>query len=220
MPYAKKRTFRKRRYPTRASQANTAKIKSIVKRTLASTREKKHNQQTALDQVINTTGTNFDMVPKVGQGTGVSQRIGNEIQWKSYHVRMILKGGPVMESAQVFRIIWYTARVNGTLMPTTTSVTSFLDQEAFIIHSDKIHKIGSNMTRVNADDPPTGTGAFKILNFGRKFKKPAHMQFDDHLSTSLLTNHMRCYVVSTYGGSASAYATTLDFMSTCYYTDA
>ena len=40
MPYAKKRTFRKRRYPTRASQANTAKIKSIVKRTLASTREK------------------------------------------------------------------------------------------------------------------------------------------------------------------------------------
>ena len=182
--------------------------------------EKKHLTQSALDQVVNTTGVNFDMVPKVGTGTGVSARIGNEIQWKSYHVRMILKGGPNMPAAQVFRVIWYTPRVNGTLMPNTTSVVSFIDKEQFIIHSDKVHKIGTNLTRALPDDSASGVGAFKILNFGRRFKKPATMVFDDNLSTSLLTNHMRCYVVSTSPSSSLAYTTSMDFLSTCYYTDA
>lgn len=204
----------------RSNAAQTQKIKSIVKSTLAASREKKHFQQVTTNQVINQTGTNFDMVPKVGQGVGVSQRVGNEIQWKSYHVRMIVKGGRLLSQGQVLRVIWYTPRVSNTLMPTSVSVTDFLDQEKFIIHSDKIHKIGTNIDRVNQEDPPSGTGAFKVLNFGRKFKKPATMVFDDNLATSLLTNHMRCYIVSTSPSSSLDYATAVDFMSTCYYTDA
>lgn len=203
----------------RSTGVSNARIQRIVNNTLNATREKKHFQQVTTNQVINTTGTNFDMVPKVGQGVGVSQRIGNEIKWKSYHVRMIVKGGRLLSQGQVFRIVWYTPRVNGTLMPTSTSVTDFIDQEAFIIHSDKIHKIGSNMDRGVAEDPPTGVGAFKVLNYGRKFKKPATMVFDDNLATSLLTNHMRCYIVSSSPSSSADYATLVDFMSTCYYTD-
>ena len=184
MVYASKKGGRQSRGSHRTNHANTAKIRSIVKKTIASTREKKHLTQSALDQVVNTTGVNFDMVPKVGTGTGVSARIGNEIQWKSYHVRMILKGGPNMPAAQVFRVI------------------------------------GTNLTRALPDDSASGVGAFKILNFGRRFKKPATMVFDDNLSTSLLTNHMRCYVVSTSPSSSLAYTTSMDFLSTCYYTDA
>lgn len=220
MVYASKKGSRQGRGHRRANNANTAKIRHIVKKTLAATREKKHLVQSALDQVINTTGVNFDMVPKVGTGTGVSSRIGNEIQWKSYHVRMILKGGPNMPSAQVFRVIWYTPRTQSVLMPTTTSVVSFVDKEQFVIHSDKVHKIGTNLTRALPDDSASGVGAFKILNFGRKFKKPATMIFDDNTSASLLTNHMRCYIVSTSPSSSLAYTTSIDFLSTCYYTDA
>jgi len=214
---------RRRSSGSRSSRQNTLstqKVKSIVKKTLAQSRETKHHQQQALNQVIQTTGTNFDMVPAVGQGVGTGQRIGNEIQWKSYHVRMILKGGANMAQGHVFRVIWYTPRVNGTLMPNTVSVTDFLDQEAFVVHSDKIHKIGTNIDRSTAIDiPPSGVGAFKILNFGRRFKKPANMVFDNNLSSSLLSNHMRCYVVST-NGATGTYATSVDFSSTCYYTDA
>lgn len=203
----------------RASTASTQKIRSIVKSTLAATREKKHHQISNTNLVINTTGTNFDMVPKPSQGVGVSQRVGNEIQWKSYHVRMIVKGGRLMAGSHVFRVIWYTPRLNGTLMPNTTSVTSFLDQEAFIIHSDKLHKIGTNIDRAVAEDPASGVGAFKVLNYGRKFKKPAVMVFDDTNPNSLLTNHMRCYIVSTSGSSSLDYTTSVDFISTSYYTD-
>lgn len=217
---SRRKPRKKARSTVRGRTSTVSGIKSIVKSTLEATREKKHHQQTSTNQVINTTGTNFDMVPKVGQGVGVGQRIGNSILWKSYHVRMILKGGRVMTQGQVIRVIWYTARVNGTLMPTSISVTDFLDQEAFIIHSDKLHKIGTNIDRVNQEDPPSGVGAFKVLNFGRKFKKGANMVFDDHLAASLLTNHMRCYIVSTNGSSSLDYATSVDFMSTCYYTDA
>lgn len=204
-----------------AGGVSSAKVRKIVKDMNEKSREKKHHQQTALDQVISTTGVNFNMVPAVAQGTGTGGRIGNEIQWKSYHVRMILKGGYNMYNGQVFRVIWYTPRKNdGTLMPTSTSVTDFLDQEQFIIHSDKIHKIGSNTDRSGGgSEPPTGVGAFKILNFGRKFKKPALMVFDDATSASLLTNHMRCYIVSTSTSTTLSYTTSVDFMSTCYYTD-
>jgi len=217
---SRRKPRKKARSTVRGRTSTVSGIKSIVKSTLEATREKKHFQQVATDQIINQTGTNFDMVPKVGGGTGVSQRVGNSILWKSYHVRMILKGGPSMAEAHVFRVIWYTARVNGTLMPTTTSVTDFLDQESFIIHSDKIHKIGTNITRAAANEPVSGTGAFKILNFGRKFKKGATMVFDTNLAASLLTNHMRCYIVSTSPSSSLDYTTSMDFMSTCYYTDA
>lgn len=217
---SRRRPKRKARATARGRATSVSGIKSIVKSTLESTREKKHFQQVSQDRIIKSTGSNFEMVPKVAQGVATNQRIGNNILWKSYHVRMILKGGRVMEQPAVFRIIWYTARVNGTLMPTTTSVTSFLDQEAFIIHSDKLHKIGTGMQRSAQEDPPSGTGAFKVLNFGRKFNKGATMVFDDSSNTSLLTNHMRCYVCSTSVSTSLDYATSLDFMSTCYYTDA
>lgn len=223
MPYARKtrKYSRKTRYSNRSSAANASKIRSIVKRTLASSREKKHFEQQAIDQVISTTGTNFNMVPAVSQGTNTNQRIGNEIQWKSYHVRMILKGGVNMDSAQVFRVIWYTARQLATSMPTSVSITSFLDKEKFIIHSDKVHRIGSNITRGSSSDiaAPTGVGAFKILNFGRKFKKPASLHFDDSTGASLLTNHMKCYIVSSSASTSLSYSTAVDFVSTCYYTD-
>lgn len=203
-----------------AGGVSSSKVRKIVKQMNDKAREKKHFTQQAIDQVISTTGTNFNMVPAVSQGVGTSQRIGNDIQWKSYHVRMILKGGVNMTEAQVFRVIWYTARKTGTSMPSTVGVTSFLDQDEFIIHSDKIHRIGSNMSRSTGTDiPATGVGAFKILNFGRRFKKPAHMVFNDSTGASLLTNHMKCYIVSTNSSTSLSYSTALDFMSTCYYTD-
>lgn len=216
MTKARRQPFR----PTKRRRVSTQKINSLVKKAIAASREKKHFNQSTSDQIINTTGVNFDMVPKVGQGVGVSQRIGNELQWKSYHCRMVIKGGPLMTGAHVFRVVWYTPRVNGTLMPSTTSVTDFIDPEAFIIHSDKLHKIGTNISRLAGDDPASGVGAFKVLNYGRRFKKPAKMVFDDNLATSLLSNHMRCYIVSTSPSSSSDYTTKVDFNSTCYYTDA
>ena len=149
-------TRRKARSTNRSRTGSTASIKAIVKKTLADTREKKHFSLQSSDVVISTTGVNFDMSPRVSQGTTVTSRIGNEILWTAYHVRMLLKGGINMESGQVFRIIWYTARVNGTLLPTSTSVTDFLDQDQFIIHSDKLHKIGSNIQRAAGEDPSSG----------------------------------------------------------------
>lgn len=203
-----------------AGGVSTTKVRKIVKQMNEQAREKKHFSQQAIDQVVSTTGINFNMVPAVSQGTGTNERIGNDIQWKSYHVRMILKGGVNMTEAQVFRIVWYTPRKAGTVMPSTTTVTSFLDQDEFIIHSDKVHRIGSNMSRSTGSDiAPTGVGAFKILNFGRRFKKAAHMVFNDHTGASLLTNHMKCYIVSTNSSTSLSYATALDFLSTCYYTD-
>lgn len=160
------------------------------------------------------------MVPAVANGTSNSTRIGNKITWKSYHVRMVLKGGLNMNAAATMRIIWYLPRVSTQLMPTTTSVTDFVDSDAFIVYSDKIHRIGTNGIRAAGSDPQVGPQCFKLVHAGRVFKKGADLYFDNNLSSSLLTNHMRCYVVSDNPSASLSYTTSLDFTSTCYFTDA
>ena len=59
----------------------------------AQTRELKHLNIAQTDQVISTTGVNFEISPaSVAQGTDVNNRVGNKVNWKSYYMRMILKG--------------------------------------------------------------------------------------------------------------------------------
>jgi len=107
---------------------STAKVRKIVKEVNAKSREKKHVNIQQLDFPISTTGVNFTIDPSpIAQGTGANQRVGNNVQWKSWYMKMIVKAGVNTASTHIVRLIWYTPRDQGDTIPTTTSVTGFLD---------------------------------------------------------------------------------------------
>lgn len=204
----------------RSQTLSQSKVRKIVREMNEKTREKKFKQISQSDFPIQTTGTNFTIDPSsLSQGLTVNTRIGNEVNWTSWYMKMILKTGYNTAYPHMVRLIWYTPRVDGDVIPTTTSVVGFIDMEKFIVHSDKIVKIGSSMQRDNHTDPPTGVDAFKVLHFGKKFKKPVKLLFDSVSPGSLITPTRRLYMVSTNSSGAASYSTLCDLRATMYFTD-
>jgi len=204
----------------RNTQLTTNKVRKIVRTMTAQTRELKHLNIAQTDQVISNTGVNFEISPSsVAQGLDVNNRVGNKINWKSYYMRMILKGGNNMAGPHQVRVIWYLPRISDERLPTTTTVLSFIDPESFIVVSDKIHKVGTSINRAAGDDAPSGTQNFKILNYGKKFKKPSECIYDSPSAGSLISNRVHCYVVSTNPSTSLSYGTSLDLRATMYFTD-
>ena len=124
----------------------------------------------------------------------MNNRVGNKINWKSYYMRCILKGGNNMAGSHQVRVIWYLPRVSDERLPTTTGVTA-------------------------STDPVSGIQNFKILHYGKKFKKASECIFDSPSAGSLISNRLQCYMVSTNPSTSLSYGTSLDLRATMYFTD-
>lgn len=199
---------------------SATKVRKIVKEMNEKAREKKHLNITQSDYALTTTGTNFTIDPSpIAQGITNSSRIGNDVNWTSWFMKMVISTGYNTAYPHMVRMIWYTPRIETDVIPTSTGVMTFLDSDKYIIHSDRIVKVGTGIERGSSTDAPSGVDSFKVLHFGKRFKKAVRCVYDSPSAHSLLTPTRKLYMVSTNSSGAATYSTLVNLSATIYFTD-
>lgn len=167
-------------------------ITRIVKKTINSMAEKKRARTELVDQSVGTNGVNISF-PALAMGSGSDQRVGREVSWTSYFLNGVLQSNPSANEGAQVRVICYSAK-NGTDVITdftTPTITSFLDTDKFIIHSDKLLMV-SEYGKLNH----AMQNSVKVFKRGKKFKSPKTVKFLNSTTAKPIAGDMHWFLVS------------------------
>lgn len=213
---------RKRQRSTRHSKGASRRhvtagtVKKIV-RSLQPKPEIKHYQAVGSLAQVTSTATSFSPhFLNVSQGVGTSQRVGNDIHWKSFYTEMQFRSHPTTTTNTICRAILYIPKAGATtdMVNQVPAVTlwSFIDVNEYILLKDIRFELKEGGGTASA----TNLLAMKTLINARRLKKPKLVSFANSAAVQPVEPLAKWLLLS---DKAAGSAPTLDYKHSDYYYD-
>jgi len=204
-----------------AGEAALTAVKSLKRRIAAATELKAEDVNTVVGTplTMTTVATNISHLTQVAGGSGIVQRVGQQIQGKSLNLRYNIKeagatGG--MATARVVVVQWKkqassTAPSLARLLEATTNAAmsqySFTNQfkENFNLLHDATYALGGG--------GGSGASVFRMVNIPLNFK----ISYSGSAAADIEKNGIYMYLISDIAVGANP--PTISFSSTLYFTD-